>query len=66
MARTIAAGPPAVIAAIKRALSASERNNLSEQLDLETENQLKAFQSDDAAEGMTAFFEKRPPKFKGD
>lgn len=66
LAQTIAAGPPAVIAAIKRALSESERNSLSEQLDLETENQLKAFQSKDAAEGMAAFFEKRPPKFNAD
>lgn len=65
LARSIAAGPPIAIAAIKRALTASDRNDLAEQLALESENQLRAFLSDDAAEGMSAFFEKRAPKFQG-
>ena len=63
LAQAIASGPPLAIAAIKRALSESERNDLNAQIDLENENQLKAFQSKEAAEGMAAFFEKRPPKF---
>lgn len=66
LAQTIASGPPLAIEAIKRALSASERKDLASQIDLESENQLKAFLSSDAAEGMAAFFEKRAPKFKGD
>jgi 2-(1,2-epoxy-1,2-dihydrophenyl)acetyl-CoA isomerase len=66
LARAIASGPPLAIAAIKRALSESERNDLAEQIALESESQLRAFQSTDAAEGMKAFFEKRPPVFSGE
>lgn len=66
LARSIAGGPPLAIAMIKRALSASERNELRAQIDVETENQIRAFQSKDAGEGMSAFFEKRPPRFKGE
>ena len=66
LARAIASGPPLAIGAIKRSLSVSERNDLETQIDLETKNQLEAFKSNDFAEGMAAFFEKRPPTFKGD
>jgi enoyl-CoA hydratase/carnithine racemase len=66
LAASIAAGPPAAIAAIKLALGATERNDLRSQLDLETEHQLRAFQSKDAAEGLSAFFERRPPRFTGE
>ncbi|GAC1435935.1 MAG: hypothetical protein NVSMB68_08080 [Thermoanaerobaculia bacterium] len=65
LARTIASGPPLAIAGIKRALAASERNELEAQIDLENEHQLRAFRSGDAREGMAAFFEKRAPKFEG-
>ncbi|HEY8712286.1 MAG TPA: enoyl-CoA hydratase [Thermoanaerobaculia bacterium] len=66
LARAIASGPPLAIAAIKRSLSVSERNDLKTQIDLETKNQLEAFKSNDFAAGMASFFEKRPPTFKGD
>jgi len=66
LARAIASGPPLAIGAIKRSLSVSERNDLKTQIDLETKNQLEAFKSNDFAEGMAAFCEKRPPTFKGD
>jgi len=65
LARTIAAGPPQAIADIKRALSASRTNSLVAQVELESENQVRAFLSHDSGEGMAAFFEKRPPKFEG-
>jgi 2-(1,2-epoxy-1,2-dihydrophenyl)acetyl-CoA isomerase len=65
LARAIAAGPPVAIAGIKRALQASERNDLSTQLDLEAQHQLDCFRSRDAAEGMAAFFEKRSAVFEG-
>jgi 2-(1,2-epoxy-1,2-dihydrophenyl)acetyl-CoA isomerase len=65
LANAIAQGPPLAIADIKRALAASRANTLRSQVDLESEHQLRAFLSSDAAEGMAAFFEKRPAKFEG-
>ena len=64
-ARSIAAAPPVATAGIKRALLASESNDLRTQIDLESEHQLACFRSNDAAEGMAAFFEKRAPRFGG-
>lgn len=66
LARTIAQGPPLAIAAVKRALAASRENALPAQVELESEHQVAAFRSRDAAEGMAAFFEKRPPFFRGE
>jgi 2-(1,2-epoxy-1,2-dihydrophenyl)acetyl-CoA isomerase len=65
LARLLADGPPQAIGDIKRALLASEQNDLRTQLELEAEHQLRAFRSHDAAEGMAAFFEKRAAKFEG-
>lgn len=66
LAASIAAAPPIAVTGIKRSLAAADRNDLRAQLDLEAEHQVRAFQSRDAAEGMSAFFEKRPPDFKGE
>ena len=63
LAGAIAAAPPLAVAGIKRALALSERNDLAAQIDLESEHQLRCFESADAAEGMAAYFEKRPPAF---
>jgi 2-(1,2-epoxy-1,2-dihydrophenyl)acetyl-CoA isomerase len=65
LAIAIADGPPLAIAGIKRALAQSRTNTLAAQTDLENAHQLDAFASHDAAEGMAAFFEKRPPIFEG-
>jgi len=65
LAQTIAQGPPLAIAGIKRALVASRTNTLRAQVELESEHQIEAFRSRDAAEGMAAFFEKRAAKFEG-
>lgn len=66
LAQAFASGPPLPIAGIKRALTASALNTLGAQVDLETEHQLRAFASTDAAEGMAAFFERRAPFFRGE
>jgi 2-(1,2-epoxy-1,2-dihydrophenyl)acetyl-CoA isomerase len=65
LAEGIAAAPPLAIQGIKRALSESDRNDLRAQVDLESRHQVQCFLSADAAEGMGAFFEKRPPVFRG-
>ena len=65
LANAIASGPPLAIDAIKRALRRSPTNELRAQIDLESEHQLAAFRSRDAAEGMAAFFEKRAAAFEG-
>jgi len=53
IARSIADAPPAVIADIKRALRSNR--DLRGQLDLEAENQLRAFSSAEAKEKISAF-----------
>lgn len=66
LAGSIASGPPIAIRDIKKAVYESVNNELRMQVRLETENQIRAFLSADAAEGMKAFREKRAPKFKGE
>src|SRR5262245_49265471 len=64
LARAIADGPPIAVEGIKRALAASRTNGLREQIDLESEHQLRAFASDEAAGRMAAFLDKRKTKIE--
>lgn len=64
VAMEFADSPRAVLAAIKRSVYSSLDHSLDEQLDLETREQLAAFASDNAREGMAAFVEKRKPQFR--
>jgi 2-(1,2-epoxy-1,2-dihydrophenyl)acetyl-CoA isomerase len=65
LARHLATQPTKGLGLIKRALHASAANPLDEQLDLERDLQREAGRTADYAEGVRAFFEKRPPVFKG-
>ena len=58
-------GPTYGLGLLKQALHASSSNSLDQQLDLERDLQTKAGRSPDYAEGVTAFLQKRPPKFTG-
>jgi 2-(1,2-epoxy-1,2-dihydrophenyl)acetyl-CoA isomerase len=65
LAAHFAVQPTVGLGLIKQALDASETNDLDRQLDLERDLQGQAGRTPDYLEGVTAFFEKRPPKFTG-
>jgi enoyl-CoA hydratase/carnithine racemase len=65
MARRLAEGPPLALAAIKRALRASLDGNLDSALERERREQLALLASRDVREGLSAFFERRKPRFDG-
>ena len=64
-ATTMAQMPTKAIGLTKRLLNASMSNTLEEQLEMESKYQIESAQSDDYAEGVAAFVEKRKPVFKG-
>jgi 2-(1,2-epoxy-1,2-dihydrophenyl)acetyl-CoA isomerase len=65
LARRLANGPTKGYGLLKKALYSSSGNSLDAQLDLERDLQREAGLSEDYREGVTAFKEKREPKFSG-
>jgi 2-(1,2-epoxy-1,2-dihydrophenyl)acetyl-CoA isomerase len=65
LARTLANGPTKGYGLLKKAMYASPGNSLDAQLDLERDLQREAGFSEDYREGVSAFKEKRDPRFKG-
>jgi 2-(1,2-epoxy-1,2-dihydrophenyl)acetyl-CoA isomerase len=65
MAEKLAQAPTAAIAEIKMLLDASAANDMESQLDLERKTQIESGKTKDFVEGVSAFLEKRPPRFVG-
>ena len=61
----IAAGPPKALARAKQLLNQSLELNIQKALEMEAEGQAFCLGTEDHQEGLRAFFEKRPPNFRG-
>jgi enoyl-CoA hydratase/carnithine racemase len=66
LAVTLSKRPPLAVRAVLEGMCAGQEKGLQEGLRVDRQWSAKLGQSKDAMEGMTAFFEKREPVFKGE
>jgi len=65
LARRLAAGPTQAYIFTRKAVDESQFHDLERQFEYELELQSHVLETDDAKEGIGAFLEKRPAKFRG-
>jgi 2-(1,2-epoxy-1,2-dihydrophenyl)acetyl-CoA isomerase len=65
LAEKVAAGPPLAFRDVKRTMIGDAHQALVDAIEEENRLQLHCFVSDDCAEGLSAYFEKRAPNFRG-
>ena len=65
LAERVAAGPPLAYRDVKRTMVGDAHKELQDAIDEENRLQVHCFLSEDCAEGLTAYFEKRAPNFRG-
>lgn len=65
LAEHLAAGPPLAYRDVKRTMIGDKRREMEDALDEEIRLQAHCFTTEDCAEGLAAFFEKRKPNFRG-
>lgn len=66
LAEQLANLPALALAEMKQAIRTAFNHSLDQQLDLERDAQARLGQTKDFKEGISAFLEKRPPKFMGE